>query len=505
MDSGARCHRPLYPEYKRSENAQRNLAIFDPEEACLYASSGRRIAEADVTNLGDVLLGQNLLVFTSDLASSAFDRYRDYWVATPTCKVLCNSRGHPTAVRFQLGRTSRWLVDAEQWDDRPTPEFLKVMESLYAHIGLGMAPTPGSLGRLTMMVMYSKLPRHTSLSLGCEDYFHNHGFGGMAMTELYGHVDRGSLVDRSMAYVFKWDRHPAGTAEYFTPGSDLDEYATYFAHCYVTIHTELALGLFPIRNENGRVSYPTLPGTYETYLWMEQIQQAEQNGCSVFTLEGYGWYEFTYDGRDWNEWMYVKRQTAPTPEVEKKVKKTAVSAVGTHAMGREHYILVGSESYDQETDYPIVDHHVAVDYWVHPERNISAAPMVHWQNYTVAGTNVDLRDAALPYAEEARLVFIDTDGFMVVEQDEEHRYIKKHSAESVLCRPGTWLWARQHNVEVITHRIWYSDEEPNRYGCTLKEYLARSGRNYDHQRQQAATRQEYQAISQRRQYQATTL
>jgi hypothetical protein len=66
--------------------------------------------------------------------------------------------------------------------------------------------------------------------------------------------------------------------------------ATYFAKCIVCVARKLPLGVFPVRNENGyAVNYPTEPGIYKTYLWREQVEDAEIAGCDVEVIEGYYW------------------------------------------------------------------------------------------------------------------------------------------------------------------------------------------------------------------------
>lgn len=413
------------------------------------------------------------LSFVDDFACASFDKYRDFYIDVPRARFLCTDRGHIKSLRMATPKSSsRWMVTFDSWDGEPGTQFLVEQEEYYKHMDIGVAPTSGSMGRLSMMYVYTlfDLPRHTALNLACEDFLYKNGFGGMAITSKLGETDRASCIDLSSAYVAKSERVPSGTPEHFVEGSQLDDYVTWFARVKVTINAELSLGLFPVRGVNHSVFYPTRPRTYDTFLWREQADAARLQGCRVRVFEGFGWRQFTHTNRLWAEWIYSKRLSAPNVNVEKRVKKTAVSAVGIHGMSRQQYILVGDKRYDPATDFSALDVNAPLYSWVHPELNSNGAIMVHWHHFVVTQTNLALREEALPYAESGRLISIDTDGFFTDEYDEEHRYIKRHSIESAVVEPGTWLWERHHHHEMLGHRIWFSDEQPKRYGTTREEY-----------------------------------
>lgn len=464
LTSGQKRHRPMWPEYG-FKPVERKLLLLEGDK--LYDYRGNLVdIVASYSDLCNSMFSYGACIFSDrfgkqvDIVYEATDDART--------KVIANRRGRPILIRTTGQRNeSRWLVEVDTWNEVPEPEMLGRQYDYYEHMGVGYVPTPGSGGVKLMRKIWSAYaePRHTALSLAAESFIKQHSVGGVVHTPGSGNSYH-SLVnlDMSSAYLSQYAIHPAGTAIWFLQ-SPAWNFATYFAHCTVIIHSELALGPFPVKRKrvgldwSKQIVYPTLKGKYDAYLWKEQVEACQAAGCIVIVHEGYGWTEFTTDNLQWAQEAYRKRQTAGSESLEKKVKTSIVGGIGHHGMYRTHYQLIG-ESLAGPDDRLYIDEETGEDYglYIREEIDHNSAFMTHWWSYTVMMTNLAVYKFALPYAREGRLVMVDYDSIMVVENDETKRYVRKYSPESMACPPGTWLWQLLHNVEVVGPRRFKSDE-----------------------------------------------
>lgn len=307
------------------------------------------------------------------------------------------------------------------------------------------------------------LRKHSALSLAAEQFVSEHSVGGVVHTPGSGNFYQELLyMDMSSAYLSQYTVHPAGSAGWFVGEYFAEKYATYFARCIVRVIKELALGPFPVvrqgKGHQRRITYPTLEGNYETYLWKEQVEDCRAAGCEVTVYEGYGWQQFTTDNLPWAQEAFRLRQNAPTSFIEKGIKRGSVASIGHHKMPREHYFLVPEER-AEFGDIPVFSEWGdPYNLFVHVEPDPHSAFMYHWWSYTVMMCNHTVYNFALPYAQQGRLVMVDYDSIMVLEENESKRYIKKYSVEAMSCPPGTWLWMLLHNVKVHAARRFESDE-----------------------------------------------
>lgn len=385
------------------------------------------------------------------------------------CKVLCNKKGVPLMIRVKTGNSSRWIISLSSWNLKPEIESIEILIDSFDHIGLGSAPTPSSLGRRSMRDIYRlySLRSHTSLPISCENMIKQRGYGGIVVSNRIGEViDIVSKNDKSSAYLSEYWRNPEGTPEYFSYLESHSDYPTWFAKCVVKMNKDSALGYFPYRKKH-QVSYPTRKGTYHTYLWRETAEICLANGCEVKILEGWGWPYFTEDNSKWTKWIYGKRLTSPSKEVEKVIKQIAVSAIGSMNRSRKGFCLVDSSRKSGE-DFPVMVENEPVDLWVHSDYDGTSALMPHWNNFTINQTNNNVREFALPYAERGELLLIDYDAVFTIGEGAGEYKVKRHSIESLNCKPGTWLWELHHNFQLLRNRMWISDEEPGRYGSLLE-------------------------------------
>lgn len=388
---------------------------------------------------------------------------------------MASKKGQVIACRFQPGKKSHWLVSLDSsWGLPGEPESLTVLEDLYKHLGVGVKPTPGSLGKQSMRHVYDlyNLKNHTCLPLSCEKFLQLNGFGGIVVTNKIGHVVPIALQeDKSMAYVSKWDIHPDGTPVFFSHPDGINQFVTWFASVKIEIRETLPLGVFPVRYKNGRVSYPTKRGTYYTHVWKEDAELAMSSGCIVQVRDGWGWHKMTRDNQKWAEWIYIKRQNATYKMLEKMVKKTAVAAIGSLGRSRDVFKVVGPDLKDIDNDVPVMIGEEAVDLWIHQEYDGRSSILNHWNDYTVSKTNRDVREFALSYAEQGKLVMIDYDSVFSIGESGGKSFMRKDSIDNIMCKPGTWLWRLHHNFKILRNRMWVSDEEPSRYGSLLEKVV----------------------------------
>jgi len=452
----------MYPEL-RQDNAARK-PLYWLESGRVYDTGGHYISWLDC---GDV--PSSSLVYTESLTDPCLSNSITSWANSSSSKIIATDVGKVIAARLG-NRSTTWVVGYDSWDGHnPGPDFIKELDEDFTYIGVGSYPTASSLGRGTMRHVYreERLPPHTSLPVACEEYLLHNGFGGISVTPKSGIiVPEVYQQDMSSAWVSTYNRHPDNTPEWFTAGADLSQYVTWFAEVEIEVTETLALGVFPTRLKSGRVKYPTRKGRYKTHVWKETADSAKRQGCKVSVDKGWGWVSWTEDNQAWAEWIFNKRQGANSDRQEKRVKKTAVAAIGSQGRGRDCYVVVGPELYNPETDYPVTHGQAPIDLWVHPERDNRSPTMVHWNHYTVNMSNSVVRDFAYPYAERNELLLIDYDAAFIV--GSEPGTMRKGSVESILCKPGTWLWKLHHNFRILRNRMWISDEEPARYGSLLK-------------------------------------
>ncbi len=110
---------------------------------------------------------------------------------------------------------------------------------------------------------------------------------------------RTDIPNLSLAFI---PRLPTGGAPISLSRVDLqddNDVETWFCRCNVTIPQPLPLGPFPVKTEIG-ILYPSQPGSYNTVLWREQVQDCLMAGCYVTVQGGWGWSKWTQYNADWN-------------------------------------------------------------------------------------------------------------------------------------------------------------------------------------------------------------
>lgn len=476
-------HRPMFPEYFPRNPTYRDLAIL--EGGSIYDHLGNRLTSIGSVDLIDWLCTHNYNLFAGSFLDMDILHILQEMAFDSRARIICTKEGRPILARIQAGKQTRWLVSARSWgnDESPNPEWIRSMDGLYRYYELGYFPTPSSLGVGLMRKVYAAngLRRHTAANNASERFLRQHAVGGIVQTPGRGkHYRSLALLDMASAWVSQYVLHPAGTAEAINGDTNTDCYFEYFVECEVFVPRTLPLGPFPIRTgaKNGqRVIYPTEAGFYKNvFLWRIQIDDCRQSGCVVAIKRGYGWRDYTTDNSFWAKSAYEKRQGANNGFIAQQSKAINVAAIGRMFRPRDGYVLKGFEGEigqggqrscaspggfveEKRRNIQLVtSQREPVNLYAVPDVDNRSALMPHWYAYTITACNSHVYNFALPYAKEGRLVAIDYDSIMVLEDLEGRQFISKKSFEATHCPPGTWLYMQLHNVRILNHRSFESDE-----------------------------------------------
>jgi hypothetical protein len=449
-----------WPPYYEKKQTQRTLAII--VGTSLYTEFGEQLDATTFSQLVEQLFHHNLLVFTASLTDKSIFPFLADCVQDDKTKVICNKEGKASSVRIKRKSSSRWIVPASSWDKIIDRDFMSDMRCIYNYIGVGEKPTPSSCGTSLLSQEWARnhFARIASVNGMCRDMLFQFRNGGRCDLSVAKGAQFESLVelDIASAYLAHLLRMPIGTS-IRTYGNDLWNFWTFFCKCSVTITTELALGPFPDRKQkSSKIKYPTLPGTYEVHLWREQIEDCLAVGCQVTMYRGYGWHDYTEDTTSSCQRLYQLRVNAPDDDIEHAVKKVTTSAIGRFGTHNTFYSLVHEDDSLEGEQVLLNDQNRATQWHVHPEEDFTGPSMIHWYSYNMMQCARTLYRYALPYAREGRLVMTNYDAILVLEQDETHRYIQKHTLEAKMCAMGDWRWKRLTNVTIKGERSLECDQ-----------------------------------------------
>lgn len=391
------------------------------------------------------MLKQNALAFTVvDIIYFDFflEALRDY----PNTELICNKHGDLKMIRFKFGSATRWLINVSVWlpPNEVDDKFLTDLNDFYEWLGIGTCITPGAAGHQMQMLLWQKerMRKQSNVSVSIENFLRKNCTSGVVNTLQFGSYEELVKLDEASNYLAYFNVEPSGAGVWFNAmrGGSEDRYVTYFAECAVRVNSELAMGIFPTKSRVGKILYPTLPGTYYTFLWKEQVNLAREYGCQVGVGAGVGWRSFSTDPSIWSKEIYRKRKTATNERIERWCKLASVGGIGHHGMTRYQYHLTPDLKNANTKITIITESGEPLAYGVVETLDESGSYLLHWQRYTAAMAGLSSITFALPIAEEGRLVQIYHDSVLVIERDETHSFIARKSNEALLQEPGTWLW-----------------------------------------------------------------
>jgi hypothetical protein len=434
----------MWPEYPIKNLVKRKLFLF--HNSTFIDKDGVATKVSSFQEFADFMNHQNALAISVDDVVDEFEWLTEAIEAVKHCKVVCNKGGEATMIRLKFGSSSRWLVNSSMWLNRKDFDeirdtFLTELELFFVHMETGVCITPGATGHTYMKLVWQEehYKKETCVSLGIEKFLRDHSFGGVITTLQNGEYVELMKLDESSHFLKWWRRQPTQAGVWFN-SNRVSMYKTYFAECEITIKNTLPMGLFPIRGRGNRIHYPTEEGVYASYLWKEHIDFIKEYACDVDIRGGAGWTETTDNPGTWSERIYWKRKGAPTKTVEKLCKSAAVGAIGHHGMSRIHYYLAPD---DRNSDNSVIITNKEGEplcYAVIEEPDTDSAYLLHHQRHTSSMANLDSIAFAIGFAEEGRLVQVYHDSVLIIERDERHEYIARHSNEALEQPPGTWLY-----------------------------------------------------------------
>lgn len=472
---------PQWPNYFEREYPNRRLAILKGHN--LYVENIGNFKVDELATLIDLLFSTNSLAFCESLGNKKVFPWLSNAVYSEHCEVLSDKEGRPLAARFRgKNNSSRWLIPASTWQRKDETgrlkpidlTYLQEMREIFSYYKI-VKPTPGSLGRAILRRSFreNNEKRQTAPNALALKFLRYHGVGGRCDTLVHSYDETGDIypvlleLDMSSAYLAHFMHLPTGTSRWFRNGN-IEPFVTYFAECDVTIHQELALGPFPVRTgrKESKIVYPTLPGTFHTYLWKEQIEDAQQAGCTVVVSHGIGWSDFTTCTSDFCRYMHHSRILHTGMAIEDDDKKIAVSTIGGFGMKQTYYRLTS----DDDGRYPAVldDNHNPLDYYIEEYTDYKQPSMLHWRDFCIKECNRTLYKYALPYAKEGRLIMTNYDALLIVEGDERLRLARKHSLEALMVEMGDLRWQELTNVRIYGDRSLECDQKRVRPGVPLE-------------------------------------
>jgi hypothetical protein len=110
------------------------------------------------------------------------------------------------------------------------------------------------------------------------------------------------------------------------------------------------------------------------------------------------------------------------------------------------------------------DNNDPLDFFIQEYTDYNNPSMLHWRDYCIMLCNLSLFNYALPYAEVGRLIMTNYDELLIIATDEQQRYAKKHSLESLMCEMGDLRWQMLTNVKIHGDRSLECDQKTVRPG-----------------------------------------
>lgn len=458
MDSGLK--RPRFPPI--GGRTDRTLSVYD----------GRRIITEhgeyfDVYSLDDfcnAVFDNELLVLTDSIPSFP---YLYDTVISGKHSVFCTDVGRPSMIKLVYKGQSRFVVRASLWNDSIAADsiLLKGMRRTFNHIGLGVKPTPSSIGRETMRVAwidhFGKYHRYRNQSIMCESFIKNTCSGPIVATPGLGtQHSTAVLLDRKSAFPTEMVQLPDGAAVWCQEGIALTDYPLWYGLCKVVINHDIPLGPFPVRvkgvSASNVVEYNTRPGEYDAYLWSLQVQDCINVGCEVYPQHGYAWQQTTDDAVVWTNSMYDLRQRAEDEEMAGYIKVITNSAIGGLGGNRKGHVLVPEGQAVQGDVEMLTEYGEPTSFYIHEEHIMYKPFMYHWWHCNIARNNSAVFNFALPYASDNRLLWINFDAIMVTDRGDCHEYPDKKLSTNAPM--GTWTRELLHDVSISAARTYKSRE-----------------------------------------------
>ncbi|MGC2191259.1 MAG: hypothetical protein WA751_02880 [Candidatus Dormiibacterota bacterium] len=434
MTRDATIHAPWYPNHPLVAPRVRVTAILT-EEGRLLCEDGRAWSPRSYRKFVDTLERENLDVYGPHPLDWP---WLDQAAEDDRCDPIMNRRGQPVALRWKVGSHGKmlWYVSGKTswYNFRPKVTWLRAKRRAEEALGVGCQPLPGLLGDATQRLSWTHSfgrRRETRPNRTVCQALLKHGAHARIESDISYRGDVWEL-DRNAAYPASWTRLPSGRISWvggFWP--DPDSCATWYGEVEITRETPAQFGCFPVR-EGKSVSYPRQAGTYRSWLWKEEADQAMREGCSVKVLEScWAWSEWSESDK-WATEVYGKRIEVD-PEARAFVKMASVAAIGRHGRGPERVGLsdeAGHRVGSEEGGWSVTSF-----------KDWDRVLLLHWYSFSLMAQRLALYQMMVELAGEGiRVLGCDTDAIYCADKPQAaHRVSGLGGWKLKLLRDCKWL------------------------------------------------------------------
>lgn len=392
----------------------------------------------NVGELASLLLQENLLLFVGSLGklpAGSLDYLIDH------SRVWSSKRGDPVSAQFiYSGKKTRWLASCKSWGyNKPSLDFLRQIRAFFDVLDMGVSTGPGGAGLALLRTSWKrefglnwKRHRHQRPTQACCNELGERGMGARSDCLTTETFDWAWELDRKNAYGADFSEPmPTGPVTRFLFGL-VEDYQIWFGECEVTIPEDLCYGLFPMRDGEGQLYYPTRKGTYTTWMSSYKAAMCQRNGLLVEPQEGWGWYETTTDQALFVQEMEVLRDAHP--EIGDLIKLSLVAAIGRLGMDNTRYYL--SREGNDETDVRVAFDKRASDYFLKQEIDYKPQSMPHWYWYVQEIASTKLTEEGYQWAKKEMLIGTNTDAVILKPEARTSKYPSK--SDSQMVKSGHW-------------------------------------------------------------------
>lgn len=404
-----------WPGYLEDTPRARTLALLDDRR--IITQDGDVYAVHSWADIKSIGLALDLELYTSEIVDS-------WWFAGALAdtsvkvmipaSIMLHAATPITSLYAQERRKRVWIICGRAWGHSSVGrDFLRCLSALFALCGVGVRPTPGSLGQ-ALMRSHWKQEKRAFVSHppnAARKVLLNECLGGrvdyfVTSDETFDTVFE---TDLTSAYCSVVDLLPGGYTVALGQEPDLT-CVTYYMRCHIRIPADgvVAFGIFGIKGALSN-EYPTQPGEYDAWLWKEEVDQCRRAGWVVMPQYGWGWTKWNTGLTSWSQHMFMLRQMATSLDsvLAAWIKQTIVSALGRFGMPLFQWALVPETSaFVQPGDIGLSLHGRQSGFVLHRTQEWNATHLSHWYSYILMRCRLVLRMRMMYEAERGNTVYM---------------------------------------------------------------------------------------------------
>lgn len=459
-------HTGVWPPYQHTRT--RKVAALDPDGTC-YDSQGVILGRGlDYASLAHLATSERLDIYVDSLASECWIDLTLDAVDDPGATVHCSHSGGVVSIQFTGARQRTGsLACLASWGmDHVSLVALCAIEAVSRVMAVGTYVSPGALGEAHWRASRAQYARVSVPCLAARTTLLSHITGGRADTPALGESFAEAYEsDLRSAYPSLSVGVPVGTAGRMLGELSADENCTYFAHCRVVV-PGWCRGVAPVSlgepsGDSGSVlrynrrHFRAVPGTYDAWIWREEVEACRVAGYVVAVGAGWYWTHFDTDNRHWLDRLAVARRAGEAQGVVGLVKRAGVAAIGRHGMGDATYELIDEAHADPAVDEPLIaqwGESPILALWLHKVAAPNSHHLPHWYSYILAKCRLALYHRYI--AEEAagnRPLMTNFDSITTAGYPTQ--------PISDVDEPGTWRAIVLHDMEIRAPRSYVSREK----------------------------------------------